>query len=311
MRVIFLGTPDFGLPALIAIAQQHTLVACVCQPDKVGARGKVEFCAVKKYALQHDVPLYQFEKISRDGVETLRQLAPDIMVTAAYGQILSQEVIDIPKHGIINIHGSLLPKLRGASPIQSALLLGLKETGITILNTVKAVDAGDIILQKSVKIEPFENCGQLFDKLSQLGAEVVSEALSQIASGTATYTPQVESEATFTKKISAEQEHIDWSRSRNEIINLVRALSPNIGAYTLWNGTHLKLFDLRPCDDILPPLGASFHAGEVVQCGKKSLVIWCGDGAVYVKQLQLANSKKMDVVSFLCGKQIPVGTLLG
>ena len=152
MRVIFLGTPDFGICALQSIMESHQVVACVCQPDKVGARGKLEFCAVKKFALQHDIPLYQFEKISRDGVQILRELAPDIMVTAAYGQILSQEVIDIPKHGIINIHGSLLPKLRGASPIQSALLQGFTETGITILNTVKAVDAGEIILQKSLKM---------------------------------------------------------------------------------------------------------------------------------------------------------------
>ena len=122
MKIVFLGTPDFGVPALEQIVQKHDVVACVCQPDKVGARGKMEFCAVKKFALAHNIPLYQFEKISRDGVETLRELAPDIMVTAAYGQILSQEVIDIAPHGIINIHGSLLPDLRGAAPIQYAVV---------------------------------------------------------------------------------------------------------------------------------------------------------------------------------------------
>lgn len=307
MRVIFLGTPDFGICALQKIMENHQLVACVCQPDKVGARGKLEFCAVKKFALQHNVPIFQFEKISRDGVETLRALAPDIMVTAAYGQILSQEIIDIPKHGIINIHGSLLPELRGAAPIQYAVLKGLKTTGITILNTVKAVDAGEIILQKSLDILPYENCGQLFDRLAVLGAEAVIEALSQIERGVATYTPQDESKATFTKKLTAEQEKIDWNGSAEEIVNLVRALSPNIGAYTTWQGQHLKIFDLR-----LHEVQFSGVAGQVVECGKKSLVVMCGDGnAVSVKILQMENAKRLDVVSFLCGKRIPVGTVLG
>ncbi len=307
MKVIFLGTPDFGICALQKIMENHQLLACVCQPDKIGARGKVEFCAVKKFALAHGIPLYQFEKISRDGVETLRSLAPDIMVTAAYGQILSQEVIDVAPHGIINIHGSLLPKLRGASPIQSALLQGFTETGVTILQTVKAVDAGDMIVKKSLQIAPYENCGELFERLSVLGAEAICEALQQIENGTATFVPQNEEEATFTKKISAEQEKIDWSRSANEIINLVRALSPNVGAHTTWNGNILKIFDLLLCEN-------SYYGvpGEVVECGKKFLAIICGDGkAVSVRRLQLQGAKCMDIVSFLCGKRIAVGTVLG
>lgn len=306
MKVIFLGTPDFGICALLEIIKRHELLACVCQPDKVGARGKVEFCAVKKFALENNVPLFQFEKISRDGVETLRALAPDIMVTAAYGQILSQEIIDIAPHGIINIHGSLLPLLRGASPIQSALLHGFTQTGVTILQTVKAVDAGDMIVKKSLEIQPYENCGQLFDRLSVLGAEAVVEALEQIQNGTAIFTPQDESQATFTKKISAEQEKIDWNKPANEIINLVRALSPNVGAHTIWNGQILKIFDLRLADK------CNGAAGEVVECGKKTLVVACGDGTgVSVRMLQLQGAKRMDIVSFLCGKKIAVGTILG
>lgn len=307
MRVIFLGTPDFGICALQKIMQNHQLVACVCQPDKVGARGKVEFCAVKKFALQHNIPLFQFEKISRDGVDTLRQLQPDIMVTAAYGQILSQEVIDIAKHGIVNIHGSLLPDLRGAAPIQYAVLKGYKTTGITILNTVKAVDAGEIILQKSLDILPYENCGELFERLSVLGAEAISEALEQIEKGTATYTAQDESKATFTKKLTAEQEKIDWTKNAEEIVNLVRALSPATGGWTEFDGKHLKIFDLRISENVFDGT-----AGQVVECGKKSLCVLCGDGkAVSVKLLQMENAKKMDIVSFLCGKRIPVGTILG
>lgn len=307
MRVVFLGTPDFGVPALAKIMERHTVVGCVCQPDKVGARGKIEYSPVKKFALAHNLPLFQFERISRDGVEDLKNLAPDIMVTAAYGQILSQEVIDIAPHGIINIHGSLLPELRGAAPIQYAILLGYERTGITILNTVRKVDAGEIILRKSLDIAPYETCGELFARMSSLGADAVVEALELIESGKAKYVPQNDDEATFTGKISAEQEKIDWSKPAKDIINLVRALNPSPSAWTLCAGKHLKIHALRPCEERFE--GA---CGQVVQCGKKSLAVQCGDGkAVYITELQAENSKKLDIVSFLCGRKIPVGTILG
>ena len=306
MKVVFLGTPDFGVPALQKIMENHEVVACVCQPDKVGARGKIEFSPVKKFALQHNLPLFQFEKISRDGVESLRSLAPDIMVTAAYGQILSQEVIDIAPHGIINIHGSLLPKLRGAAPIQYAVLTGLNKTGITILNTVRKVDAGEIILQKELDVFPYETNGELFERMSRLGAEAVAEALHRIETGKAVYTPQIEEEATFCSKITAEQEHIDWSKPSCDVINLVRALNPSPAAWTEVSGKRLKIYALRPCE-------AEYHgvAGEVVECSKKTLTVMCGDGkAVNVVELQAENARRMDIVSFLNGRRIAVGTVL-
>ena len=307
MKVVFLGTPDFGVSALEKIIQHHTVVGCVCQPDKPSARGKIEFSPVKKCALSHNLPLFQFEKISRDGVETLKSLAPDIMVTAAYGQILSQEVIDIAPHGIINIHGSLLPKLRGAAPIQYAVLMGLEQTGITILNTVRKVDAGEIILQKTLDILPYETNGELFERMSQLGAEAVVEALQLIEQGKAVYTPQVEEEATFCSKITAEQEQIDWSKQSNEIVNLVRALCPSPSAWTSFNGKRLKIYALRPND-----VQFGGKPGEVVECGKKTLAVMCGDGkAVNIVELQAENAKRMDIVSFLNGRKIPVGTVLG
>lgn len=307
MRVIFLGTPSFGVPALTAIAKRHQVVACVCQPDKVGARGKTEFSPVKQFALSHGIPLYQFDRISRDGVETLSALSPDIMVTAAYGQILSQQIIDLASHGIINIHGSLLPKLRGAAPIQYAVLQGLQQTGITILNTVRKVDAGEIILQKSLDILPYETNGHLFDRMAELGAEAVAEALDLIESGKAVYTPQDESEATFCSKITAEQERIDWSMPANELINLCRALNPSPSAWTLWRGKRLKIHALYPCDRQFDGV-----AGQVVEVTKKSLAVLCGDGkAVYVAELQAENAKRMDIVSFLCGHKLALGEVLG
>ena len=307
MRVVFLGTPDFGVPALKKIMDCHQIVGCVCQPDKIGARGKTEFSAVKRFALVNNLPLFQFEKISRDGVEILRSLNPDIMVTAAYGQILSQEIIDIAPHGIINIHGSLLPKLRGAAPIQYSVLLGLQQTGITILKTVRKVDAGEIILQKTLDILPFETNGELFERMSHLGAEAVVEALALIEQGKATFTTQVEEDATFCSKITAEQEQIDWSMPSNKVINLVRALCPSPSAWTTWQGKRLKIYALRPCDTVFDG-----KCGEVVECSKKSLAVMCGDGkAVYVKELQAENAKRMDIVSFLNGRKICVGTVLG
>lgn len=307
MRVIFLGTPDFGVPALEQIMKRHQVVGCVCQPDKAGARGKIEYCAVKKFALANNLPLFQFEKISRDGVETLKSLAPDIMVTAAYGQILSQEVIDIAPHGIINIHGSLLPELRGAAPIQYAVLLGLERTGITILNTVRKVDAGDVILQKSLEITPYETNGELFERMSQLGAEAVIEALDLIENGKAVYVPQDEDKATFSGKITAETERIDWTQSARDVVNLVRALNPSPVAWTTWKGKRLKIYALRLADNRYDGL-----AGQVVECTKKSLAVNCGDGnAVYIEELQAENSKRMDIRSFLNGRKIEQGTVLG
>ncbi len=306
MRVVFLGTPDFGVPALESISRSHQVVGCVCQPDKVGSRGRVEYCAVKKYALEHDLPLYQFEKISRDGAEVLRALEPDIMVTAAYGQILSQEIIDIAPHGIINIHGSLLPELRGAAPIQYAVLSGLKRTGITILNTVRKVDAGEIILQKPLDILPYETCGELFDRMAVLGAEAVTEALSLIEQGRAVYTPQDEDKATFCSKITAEQERIDWTQPRKAVIDLVRALNPSPVAWTTYGGKRLKIYALRPSEGTYEG-----KCGQVVACTRKTLSVMCADGAVDVTELQAENSRRMDIASYLNGHRCSVGEVFG
>ena len=301
-----MGTPDFGVPALKKIMENHQIVGVVCQPDKVGARGKIEFSAVKKFALEHNLTLFQFEKISRDGLASLVSLKPDIMVTAAYGQILSQEIIDIAPHGIINIHGSLLPKLRGAAPIQYAVLMGLDKTGITILNTVRQVDAGEIILQKELDILPYETNGELFERMSQLGADAVCEALHLIETGKAVYTEQREEDATFCSKITAEQEHIDFTKPASELINLVRALNPSPAAWTLCEGKRLKIYAMRPCDKEFNGV-----AGEVVECGKKTLCVMCGDGkAVSIVELQAENARRMDIASFLNGRRIAVGTVL-
>ncbi len=308
MKVIFLGTPDFGVPALESIIRSnHEVIAVVCQPDKTGSRGKVNYCAVKQCALQHGIPLYQFERISRDGVETLKQLRPDIMVTAAYGQILSQQVIDIPAHGIINIHGSLLPQYRGAAPIQYAVLKGDKTTGITILNTVLKVDAGEMILQESLEIGDDETSGQLFERMAQLGGKLIVRALDLIEQGKAVYTPQDESKVTFSQKITSDMEKIDWNMSAQEVHNLVRALNPSPVAWTSVEGKRVKIYATAVSD-----VHHTKPSGTVLSCGKKNLTVACGNGtALDILTLQCENSRCMDIVSYLCGRKISEGTVLG
>ncbi|MCM1042942.1 MAG: methionyl-tRNA formyltransferase [Corallococcus sp.] len=308
MRVVFLGTPDFGVPAIESIRlSKHKIIATVCQPDKKGSRNKTEMCAVKRYSAEHGIPCFQFDKISRDGVETLKQLNPDIMVTAAYGQILSDEIIAIAKQGIINIHGSLLPKLRGAAPIQYAVLTGEKVTGITILNTVRKVDAGEIILQESLTVGDDETSGQLFERMAQLGAKLIVEALDAIESGRAVYTPQDESKATFSSKITPEKEIIDWNADANTIRNLIRALNPNPVAWTTINGKRLKVFEARLSDIDY----GSHVCGKVVFVGKKYFSVSCGSGVLDILRVQEEGGKCMDSASFINGRKVACGQVLG
>lgn len=307
MKVIFLGTPQFAVPALDAIYQsQHQLVAVVAQPDKLGSRNKIVYGEVKQWAMAHSVDLYQFSKISTpEGIEMLTKYQPDIIVTAAYGQMLSQAVIDVAKHGIINIHGSLLPHLRGASPIQHSIISGDKVTGITILKTVLAMDAGDMIAQRSIDILPEETFGSLYTRLSLLGGEMIVGVLDSIENGTAQYTPQDDSAATFCRKITAEQENINWNDSATNICNLIAGLNPTPVAWTTIGGKRVKIFKARVNDSI------TGQAGTVVACNKKNLTITCGEGSVDIVQLQPENGKVMDIVSYLCGRHHQVGTKVG
>lgn len=284
----------------------HQIVAVVCQPDKVGSRNKVSFCAVKEFALQNNLPVYQFDKVSRDGVQTLKDLQPDIMVTAAYGQILSDEVIAIAPHGIINIHGSLLPQLRGAAPIQYAVWQGMTQTGITILNTVKKVDAGEIILQESLPIYPNETSGELFDRMAELGGKLIVQALDAIQDGTAVYTPQDESQVTYSAKILASDEVINWSAPASQVHNTVRALNPNPVAWTTYQGKRLKVFKTQ-----ISTFSGQGKPGEVVDVTKKHFTVACGTGCVDVLELQMENGKKMTTQAYLCGKKVALGEVLG
>ena len=229
MRIVFLGTPIFAVNCLDALVNsQHEVVAVVCQPDKPTERGnKIEFSEVKKYAIDHSIPLYQFPKISRDGVIDLKALEPDLMVTAAYGQILSQEVLSIAKHGVINVHASLLPKYRGASPIQTAIMHGDTETGVTIMKTEMGLDTGDIMGMVSTPIFEHETAGDLTARLSLLGANLLLEVIEQIENGTVKYIQQEQFNVTITSKIKKEDCLINWDKSAKEIKCLILQTCPN------------------------------------------------------------------------------------
>ncbi len=309
MKVIFLGTPQFGAICLKAITQsKHSVVGVVCQPDKVSGRGnKVVLSPVKLLANQLNIPCYQFDKIKKEGIEILKSLNADIMVTAAYGQLLSQEIIDICPHKIINVHGSLLPKYRGASPIQYAILNGEKQTGITIMQTELGMDTGDILLTHKVDISDDDTYGSLSEKLAIIGGDLVVKALDEIENNTIKKVPQNNDEATYTKLIKKEDEVLDFNDTMINLINKVRAFNPSPITKFNINENTFKVFSVKKSNIF----NNNAKNGEVlVANSKQGLIIKCSDGAVEIVELQAPSSKRMSAKSYLNGKKIEVGAIL-
>lgn len=306
MKVVFLGTPDFAVLPLKAVCKTKgvEVAAVICNKDKpVGRKQVLTAPPVKVIAESLGIPVFQYDKIRVEGVDDLKRLAPDLMITCAFGQILSQEILDIPKHGVINIHASLLPKYRGASPIHYAILNGEKTTGITIMKTDIGIDTGDILLQKSLQIGDNETCGELFERLSVLGAECIKDALSLIMQNSAVYTPQIESKATFTKIITKEQARIDWTKSADDIVNLVRAFNPAPVAFTTLNGEPFKIYSAEKCD-------ITGNAGEIL-FADKTLIVGAGEKSVSLLKVCKAGGKPMQISDFLRGNKLSTGTKLG
>ena len=232
MRVVFMGTPTFALRPLEALlASRHEVVAVVTQPDKPGDRGAVSVSAVKKYALSRGLPVLQYARVSKEGVDELRDLHADIFVTAAYGQILSRAILDVPRYGVVNIHASLLPKYRGSSPVQWALINGEKETGVTIMQTAEGLDTGDILMAERIPIGPDDDAGTLLDKLSELGASAIVRFLDELENGGAVHgTPQNEAEATYYPMLKRSDGKIDWTMDAARVLDRMRGMRP-------WPGT--------------------------------------------------------------------------
>lgn len=308
MKVIYLGTPDFAVPALESIinSDNHSVVAVVTQPDRpVGRKNTITPPPVKVTAEKYGIPVYQFEKIRTEGVEILRSIDADIMVTCAYGQILSQEIIDICKFGIINVHASLLPAYRGAAPIQFAVINGEKKTGVTIMQTEAGLDTGDIIEQYETEIRKGETAGELAGRLSKLGAEKICEVLSEIENGNATRTKQDDSKAFVVKTIKKENALIDFSKSGEEIEHFVLGMNPSPVAFTYLRGKKLKIYRAAAVYAV-----SDGKIGEVIQADKR-LIVKTGNGDIEITELQEEGGKKMDARSFLLGRKIAAGDVLG
>lgn len=307
MRIIFMGTPDFSVPALKALVEAgHDVIAVITQPDKPKGRGKeVQMPPVKEQALEYNIPVYQPVK-ARDPefVKFLTDLAPEAMVVAAFGQLLPKSILDIPKYGCINIHASLLPKYRGASPIQYAVINGEKESGITTMVMAEALDTGDMLDQAKVTLDPKETGGSLHEKLSQIGGTLIIETLKKLEDKTAVRIPQDESKFTYVGMIKKTMGDIDWSMEAEAIERLIRGLNPWPSAFTGWNGKVIKIWEADVVDKEYP--GAW---GEVVEVSKDCLVVKTGKGGLSIKELQMQGKKRMDISAFLRGYQIAEGTV--
>ena len=305
MKILFMGTPDFAVPSLEAlVAAGHQVVGVFSQPDKPKNRGmKLLPTPVKVCAQAHAIPVFQPTKL-RDGtaLETIRQLAPDLIGVAAYGRILPQEILDAPPLGCINVHSSLLPKYRGSAPIHWAILNGDQETGVTIMHMALALDAGDIIAQKTTPIDPDETVETLHDRLAQLGAELLVETVARIADGTATRTPQEESQVTLAPMLSSALSPMDWTRPARALHDQVRGLIPWPAAVTELNGTRCKIFATTVLQET-----TGKAPGSILSADKKGLKVACGEGTVLqIDQLQADGGKRMAAADYLRGHPIPV-----
>lgn len=299
-KVIFMGTPDFSTKVLEMLIAEHDVIAVVTQPDRpVGRKRVLTPPPVKEVAIKHGLPVYQLEKLAQSSeLEQLIDLEADLIVTAAFGQILPESLLNAPKLGAINVHASLLPKYRGGAPIHQAIMDGQTETGISIMYMVKKLDAGDIISQQAIEIEHQDDVGTMHDKLSFLGAELLKETLPSIINGTNNRITQNESEASFATNISREQEKIDWYQSAEVIYNHIRGLSPWPVAYTVMDDDNMKVYASRI------EKGKTGEPGTIIETTKKAIIVATGsDDAIALTDIQVAGKKRMLTANYLSGVQ--------
>ncbi len=311
MRVVFMGTPEIAAGILKSlIASRHEVVGVVTQPDKPNARGnEIIFSDVKKVALEHSIPVFQPEKASEETfVESIRQLDPDIIVVAAYGQILRENILNLPKYRCINVHASLLPKYRGASPIQWAVINGEKETGVTIMYMEKGLDTGDMILTRKLELAPDETAGSLHDRLMELGGPTLLEAMDEIEAGTAHPVPQNNDEATYVGMIKKSMGELDFNNPSEYLERLIRGLIPWPGAFTFIDGKMLKIWKTEISDRTMD--GKEPVPGRIF-ADKEELFVETADGSLSLITVQLEGKKRMAAGDFLRGYKLADGTICG
>lgn len=295
MRIVFLGTPSFAVPTLNALVEKYEVVAVVCQPDKAKNRkGETVFGAVKQRAIDLNIPLYQFNKIREDGVQVLKDLAPDLMITCAYGQILSQEILDIPKYGTLNVHGSLLPKYRGSAPIQWAIINGEKKTGITIMKTALGMDTGDIVSTREVEISEDTYVDELFSILSDVGAQLLIDTIDDYVSGKIIPIPQNEDDATKCRMLEKEDAKIDFEKDSVTIKNRIRGMGYG---YFIYNDEPVKVYKVEKKEQ-------TGEVGSILSHDKNGVLVACKNGSVLFTCLQMPGKKRMDAKDFANGVKL-------
>lgn len=308
MRVIFFGTPEYAVPALQAIYDSHhDVVAVVSQPDKAkGRSNKIVPTPIKALATKYNTPVFQYEKIRKADISDLESIEADIIVTCAYGQIIGENILNMCKYGVINLHGSILPKYRGSSPIQWALINGEEETGVTILRSQIGLDDGPIMEISKIAVDTDDNAITLFDKLSSLSAQMIVPALDKIEKGEARFVAQDEALATKCTMLNPEMGNLDFGKTSREIVGLIKGLASWPNAHITIDDVYFKLYNARLYDCNLSL--DDYANGEVVIANnKQGLIIKCSDGFVEITELLPINSKKMTAKSYLNGKKIELG----
>ena len=308
LKVIFMGTPEFSLPVLEGLNSKYNVVMVVCQPDKPSNRGVVQYSPVKDFAIKNNIKVFQPVNVKNEYHEILSE-KPDLIVTCAYGQIIPKERLDYPKYGCINVHASLLPKLRGGAPIHRAIIEGHKETGITIMKMKEKMDAGDIISQVKTEILDDDTVGTLHDKLSVLARDLLLSTIPNIISGNINLVRQNEEEATFAWNIKREDEKIDFSKTTREIYNQIRGLNPWPGAYAILSGRIIKIWASRYGDKFF---NEEVLNGQIVELYKDGIGVKTSNGEIIITELQLEGKRRMLANEFMNGvvnKELLVGRM--
>jgi methionyl-tRNA formyltransferase len=308
-RILFFGTPTFAVPSLEAILEeQDEVVAVVTQPDREKGRGrKVIASPVKEAALRHGLAVVQPEKVKEEAFQkTVLELRPDLIIVVAYGRILPKSILEIPKRGAVNVHGSLLPVFRGSSPIAWAILKGEKITGVTTIMMDEGMDTGDILLQSEVPIQERETFETLHDRLALTGAQLLTKTIKKMKMGEIQPVPQDPSKATYAPLLKKEDGRIDWKKGAREIDRQVRAFTPWPGAYTEWSGRLLKIYSGEARES-----NGKGNPGTVAWAGSESIEVKAGSGSFLIKEVQIEGKKRMAVRDFLSGNPVPIGTVLG
>lgn len=311
IRIVYMGTPDFAVEPLEAIIKAgYEVAAVVTQPDKQKGRGKeVKMTPVKECALRHGIPVFQPVKIKEpEAVAELEKYQADLFVVAAFGQLLSEEILNMPEYGCINIHASLLPAYRGAAPIQWAVLNGEKESGVTIMQMDKGLDTGDMLLKRSVELSPKETGDSLHDKLMHLGAELIVEALPKLEKGELVPEKQKDELSSYAKKLTKAMGQIDWAKDAVSLERWIRGLNSWPSAYTFFGGKTLKIWEAQVAEEN----GAQkAEPGQVVSVSREGFTVACGQGALQILSLQLEGKKRVLTREFLLGYQVEPGMILG